>query len=159
MYNTDYQKLQRKLQFLLEGETNWLANLANTAALIFQELKGINWAGFYLLEGDELILGPFQGKPACVRIRVGKGVCGATAERRQPIVVPDVHEFPGHIACDPASRSEVVVPMIAVNGELLGVLDVDSPHLGRFSAADSVGLSSLVQILLSNCLWPGLPSA
>lgn len=159
MYNTDYQKLQRKLQFLLEGETNWLANLANTAALIFQELKGINWAGFYLLEGDELILGPFQGKPACVRIRVGKGVCGATAERRQPIVVPDVHEFPGHIACDPASRSEVVVPMIAVNGELLGVLDVDSPHLGRFSAADSAGLSSLVQILLSNCLWPGLPSA
>lgn len=154
MYNTDYHILQKKLQALLEDESHWLANLANTAALIFQELNGINWAGFYLLEDNELILGPFQGKPACVRIAIGKGVCGTTAERRQPIVVPDVHKFTGHIACDPASRSEVVVPLITKDGELLGVLDVDSPHLERFSAKDSAGLSLLVETLLANCQWP-----
>ncbi len=157
MYNTDYGKLQKDLQSLLVGETNWLANMANTAALMFQELEGINWAGFYLLEGDELILGPFQGKPACVRIAMGKGVCGAAAQRRQPIVVPDVHQFPGHIACDPASKSEVVIPMITANDELLGVLDVDSPYFGRFTDADSLGLAGVVSILLSSCLWPGSP--
>ncbi len=131
MYSTDYERLKKRLALTSGGgETNWLANLANTAAFIFQELRGINWAGFYLLEGgSELVLGPFQGKPACVRIAVGNGgVCGTAAQRRQSIVVPpDVHKFPGHIACDPASRSEVVIPMIAADGRLLGVLDVDSP--------------------------------
>ncbi|HHY15503.1 MAG TPA: GAF domain-containing protein [Firmicutes bacterium] len=159
MYSTDYERLKKDLHSLLAGETSWLANLANTAAFIFQELRGINWAGFYLLDGSELVLGPFQGKPACVRIAVGNGVCGTAAQRRQSIVVPDVHKFPGHIACDPASRSEVVVPMIAADGRLLGVLDVDSPHLERFGASDSAGLGGLVRILLSSCRWPGLPPA
>lgn len=157
MYTTDYQQLQRKLKSILEGETHWLANLANTAALIYQELEGINWAGFYLLEEDELILGPFQGKPACVRIPLGRGVCGTAAKRMETIVVPDVHEFSGHIACDPASRSEIVVPMIGASGGLLGVLDVDSPHLDRFDAEDGIGLGAMVRLLLANCLWPGLP--
>ena len=151
--HTNYAKLQSQLQALLEGETHWLANLANTAALLFQELAEINWVGFYLLEGNELVLGPFQGKPACIRIPLGQGVCGTTAKRRVTTVVPDVHEFPGHIACDPASRSEVVVPMITAEGELLGVLDVDSPVLSRFTEEDGVGLGAIVDILVSACDW------
>lgn len=153
MYKTDYERLSRQLASLLEGETNWLANLANTSALLFQELEALNWAGFYLLEGSELVLGPFQGKPACVRIPLGKGVCGTAAQRREVIVVPDVHEFPGHIACDEASRSELVVPMITKDGKLLGVLDLDSPVLERFSAEDADGLPKLVEILLSASQW------
>lgn len=153
MYKTDYERLSRQLASLLEGETNWLANLANTSALLFQELEALNWAGFYLLEGSELVLGPFQGKPACVRIALGKGVCGTAAQRREVIVVPDVHEFPGHIACDEASRSELVVPMITKDGKLLGVLDLDSPVLERFSAEDADGLPKLVEILLSASQW------
>lgn len=151
--HTNYATLQSQLQALLEGETHWLANLANTAALLFQELAEINWVGFYLLEGNELVLGPFQGKPACIRIPLGQGVCGTTAKRRVTTVVPDVHEFPGHIACDPASRSEVVVPMITAEGELLGVLDVDSPVLSRFTEEDGVGLGAIVDILVSACDW------
>lgn len=153
MYHTDYATLQSQLQALLEGETHWLANLSNTAALLFEGLKEINWVGFYLLEGDELVLGPFQGKPACVRIPLGKGVCGTTAARKVTTVVPDVHEFPGHITCDPASRSEVVIPMITAAGELLGVLDVDSPILARFTEEDGKGLGEIVDILVSSCDW------
>ncbi|HBN96107.1 MAG TPA: histidine kinase [Firmicutes bacterium] len=154
MSNTDYVLLQRQLQSLLEGETHWLANLANTSSLLFSELKDLNWVGFYLCEGSELVLGPFQGKPACVRISIGKGVCGTAAENRKVIVVPDVHEFPGHIACDTASRSEVVVPMITAEGILVGVLDVDSPVLSRFTDEDARGLTSIVDILMSACHWP-----
>lgn len=154
MSNTDYVLLQRQLQSLLEGETHWLANLANTSSLLFSELKDLNWVGFYLCEGSELVLGPFQGKPACVRISIGKGVCGTAAENRKVIVVPDVHEFPGHIACDTASRSEVVVPMITAEGILVGVLDVDSPVLSRFTDEDARGLTSIVDTLMSACHWP-----
>lgn len=153
MYKTDYRGLQRQLQALLEDETNWLANLANCSALLFAGLENINWVGFYLLEGSELVLGPFQGKPACVRIPLGKGVCGTSAQRRETIVVPDVHEFPGHIACDEASRSEIVVPMLTPDGEVLGVLDVDSPVLERFNDVDAQGLNGIVEILVSACDW------
>lgn len=153
MIYTDYDKLTKKLKALLADERHWLANLANTAALLYEELAAINWVGFYLLEKDELVLGPFQGKPACVRIPLGKGVCGTTAQKRETTVVPDVHEFPGHIACDPASRSEVVVPLISSCGELLGVLDVDSPELARFTDADGKGLGAIAEILLSHSDW------
>lgn len=142
-----YAELHRSLTALLEGERNWIANLANTSALIWQELNDINWAGFYLLRGDALVLGPFQGKPACVRIQMGKGVCGTAAQQRRSIVVPNVHEFDGHIACDSASNSEVVVPLIK-NERLLGVLDVDSPRLSRFDAIDREGLEEVARILL-----------
>lgn len=146
--------LERQLKSLLNGETHWLANLANTSALLFSELADLNWVGFYLSEGLELVLGPFQGKTACVRIPLGKGVCGTAAERRESIVVPDVHKFPGHIACDAASRSEVVVPMITAEGKLIGVLDVDSPVLNRFAPEDAQGLSGLMEILMSSSHWP-----
>ena len=120
---------------LLTGETDPIANAANTAAAIWQHLPAINWAGFYFLRGDTLVLGPFQGKPACVRIPLGQGVCGTAAARRETIVVADVHAFPGHIACDSASNSEIVVPLIH-NGAVIGVLDIDSPDLSRFGAAE-----------------------
>ncbi len=154
MSNTDYVMIQRQLQSLLEGETHWLANLANTSALLFSELRDVNWVGFYLCEGSELVLGPFQGKPACVRIPLGKGVCGTAADQRRVIVVPDVHEFPGHIACDASSRSEVVIPMIIPDGTLVGVLDVDSPVLHRFTDEDASGCSAVVDILMGACHWP-----
>lgn len=153
MYNTDYALLQRQLESLLEGETHWLANLANTSALLFSELEALNWVGFYLREGSELVLGPFQGKPACVRIPLGKGVCGTAAVKREVIVVPDVHAFPGHIACDAASRSELVIPMITPEGQLLGVLDLDSPVLNRFTTEDAQGLSKAVEFLIGACKW------
>jgi GAF domain-containing protein len=131
----------------LAGEADFTANLANAAAAVFHTLPGLNWAGFYLLRGQQLVLGPFQGKPACVRIPMGKGVCGTAAERRKPVLVPDVHEFPGHIACDSASRSELVVPLI--HGEtLIGVLDLDSPLLARFDAHDQAGCEALVAIII-----------
>ena len=120
---------------LLTGETDPIANAANTAAAIWQQMPAINWAGFYFLRGDTLVLGPFQGKPACVRIPLGQGVCGTAAARRETIVVADVHAFPGHIACDSASNSEIVVPLIH-NGAVIGVLDIDSPDLSRFGAAE-----------------------
>ena len=142
-----YKALARTLAALLEGERDWIANLANTSALLFAELSDVNWAGFYLLKDGELVLGPFQGKPACVRIALGKGVCGTAAQRRESIVVPNVHEFPGHIACDSASNSELVVPLIR-NGKLLGVLDVDSPVLARFDADDRLGLEEIALILI-----------
>ena len=142
-----YKALARTLAALLEGERDWIANLANTSALLFAELSDVNWVGFYLLKDGELVLGPFQGKPACVRIALGKGVCGTAAQRRESIVVPNVHEFHGHIACDSASNSELVVPLIR-NGKLLGVLDVDSPVLARFDADDRLGLEEIASILI-----------
>ncbi|HYM34060.1 MAG TPA: GAF domain-containing protein [Steroidobacteraceae bacterium] len=141
--------LHRSLAALLEGERDWIANLANTCALLWQELLDINWVGFYLLKGNELVLGPFQGKPACIRIPLGKGVCGTSAQQRKSIVVPNVHEFAGHIACDTASNSEIVVPLIK-NGILLGVLDVDSPRLARFDDKNRVELEGVATILLNS---------
>jgi len=144
-----YQELRVQLASLLHGERDPIANAANTAALIYQSLPRINWAGFYFLQGNELVLGPFQGKPACVRIAIGNGVCGAAAAKRASVVVPDVFAFPGHIACDAASRSELVVPLIA-RGELLGVLDLDSPEPGRFDDQDRIGCEALAAVYLES---------
>jgi len=143
-----YASLAQQLTGLLEGERDMIANAANMSALIFQFLPDLNWAGFYFMRGGELVLGPFQGKTACVRIAVGRGVCGTAVERRESIVVPDVHAFPGHIACDSASRSELVVPLIR-DGQVLGVLDLDSPSPNRFDDEDREGCERLVQIFLA----------
>jgi len=148
-----YRDLAAQIDSLLSGEVDAVANLANAAAAIYHSLTALNWAGFYLMRGDTLVLGPFQGKPACVRIPLG-GVCGAAALRRQPILVPDVQAFPGHIACDPSSRSELVVPMIR-EGEVIGVLDLDSPHPARFDTRDQLGCETLVATILRH-LGPGL---
>jgi len=142
-----YQELAAQIDALLTGEFDGTANLANAAAAIYHALPALNWAGFYLARGAELVLGPFQGKPACVRIPIGKGVCGSAAERRRSVLVPDVHAFPGHIACDSASQSELVVPLM--HGEtLIGVLDLDSPLLARFDARDQAGCEALVAIIV-----------
>jgi L-methionine (R)-S-oxide reductase len=151
--DADYASLAEELNGLLAGEADTVANAANTAALLFDVLPDINWAGFYFLrarEGldSELVVGPFQGKPACVRIPLGKGVCGTAAATRKTIVVRDVHEFPGHIACDAASRSEIVVPLIH-GDRLLGVLDIDSPLLARFDDADRRGIERLAAIFVA----------
>ena len=143
-----YRELQSELAALIGGERDFIANLANSAALLYHSLPDLNWAGFYLLKDGELVVGPFQGKPACVRIALGKGVCGTAAQQRVTQIVRDVHEFPGHIACDAASNSEIVVPMIR-DGELLGVLDLDSPKLARFDDQDREGLEKFVTTLLS----------
>lgn len=142
-----FAELRQQLAGLLAGERDGLANCANFTALIHEALPSLNWAGIYFLRGKELVLGSFQGKVACVRIPLGKGVCGTAAERRETLVVPDVHEFPGHIACDAASRSEIVVPLIAA-GRVLGVLDLDSPERDRFDREDAGGLEALVRLLL-----------
>jgi L-methionine (R)-S-oxide reductase len=142
-----YRELNAQLAGLFLGERNGLANAANMSALLYEALPNLNWAGFYFLQGGELVLGPFQGKVACVRIPVGRGVCGSAAERRETLIVPDVHAFPGHIACDAASRSEIVVPLVK-EGRLLGVLDLDSPQLARFDQEDAVGLNAAVDLLL-----------
>jgi L-methionine (R)-S-oxide reductase len=144
---TLYAELANSLRALVSGERDWIANLANASALLYDSLPDLNWAGFYLLKKDELVVGPFQGKPACVRIAVGKGVCGTAAKRRQTVIVPNVHAFEGHIACDSASNSEIVVPMIR-GDELLGVLDLDSPKLDRFDSEDRDGLEKFVAILV-----------
>ncbi len=147
---TAYAELEKSLRALLEGEPDLIACASNTAALLYWSLPQLNWAGFYLVEpatGD-LLLGPFQGKPACVRIPVGKGVCGTAAARRETVVVQDVHAFPGHIACDSASNSEVVVPVV-VDDRLLGVLDLDSPAHGRFDHVDARGLETLVRVFVA----------
>jgi L-methionine (R)-S-oxide reductase len=127
------------------GESDPIANAANTSALLFQMMPDLNWAGFYFLRGSELVLGPFQGKPACVRIAVGQGVCGTAVARRQPVLVEDVHAFPGHIACDAASRSELVVPLMR-DGGILGVIDLDSPRPARFDADDRDGIESVARL-------------
>jgi L-methionine (R)-S-oxide reductase len=142
-----YRQLAAQLSSLLAGERDLIANAANFSALVFQSLSDINWAGFYFVKDGELVLGPFQGKPACVRIRVGQGVCGAAAAKRETFIVPNVHEFPGHIACDGASNSEIVVPLMK-HSKLLGILDLDSPTLARFDEEDGAGLETLVKILL-----------
>jgi L-methionine (R)-S-oxide reductase len=143
-----YAELNRQLASLFADEADGLANAANLAALLYEALPALNWAGFYFLRGSELLLGPFQGKVACVRIALGRGVCGSAAEKRETIVVPDVHAFPGHIACDAASRSEIVVPLLK-DGALLGVLDLDSPETARFDQADAEGLGEAVELLLA----------
>lgn len=142
----DYPHLCNQLSALIQDVHYPIANLANAAALLWQELPDINWAGFYLLQEDALILGPFQGKPACIRIPIGKGVCGTAAATQQTQLVPDVHAFPGHIACDGASNAEIVVPLYK-NGALFGVLDIDSPLFNRFSQEDQQGLEEFVNIL------------
>ena len=141
-----YDLIAAKLAALVEGVPYEVANLANAAALLWQELPDINWAGFYKMTDGALVLGPFQGKPACIRIEVGKGVCGTAVAQDRTQLVYDVHDFPGHIACDCASNSEIVVP-IHVKGEIWGVLDIDSPHVGRFTEADRAGLEEIVGIL------------
>lgn len=138
-----YADLNRDFQALMTGETSFLATLANTSALLFERLSDVNWAGFYLLEGDTLVLGPFQGKLACVRIPVGRGVCGTAVAQNQVQRVEDVHAFDGHIACDSASNSEIVLPL-SVKNQIIGVLDIDSTVFGRFSAEDEQGLRELV---------------
>jgi L-methionine (R)-S-oxide reductase len=142
-----YADLASQLEGIMAGETDLIANTANMAAVIYHGLSDLNWAGFYLMRDGELVLGPFQGKPACIRIPVGKGVCGTAAQTLTSQVVPDVHAFPGHIACDAASRSELVVPLLA-GGRVLGVLDLDSPHPNRFDDQDCQGCEKLVSILL-----------
>jgi L-methionine (R)-S-oxide reductase len=142
----NYQLVTKQLKALVEGEPNRIANLSNASALLNQFLDDTNWVGFYLLEGDELVLGPFQGLSACIRIPVGKGVCGTAAQRREAMRVEDVHQFPGHIACDSASQSEIVVPIIK-DGELLGVLDIDSPSTDRFDETDEQCLEQFVEAL------------
>ena len=143
----DPDSLIETLAAVFEGERDLIANAANMAALLFQSLPDVNWAGFYFLRDGELVLGPFQGRVACVRIPLGRGVCGTAAERRETILVPDVHLFPGHIACDAASRSEIVVPLIR-NGALLGVLDIDSPVANRFTTADQTLCESAAGLLM-----------
>jgi L-methionine (R)-S-oxide reductase len=145
---TFYDELAQQLTGLLSGERDMIANAANTAALIFTSLPDLNWAGFYFLQGDTLVLGPFQGRPACVRIAVGQGVCGTAAEQRKTQRVRDVNDFPGHIACDVASRSELVVPLIHA-GRVIGVLDLDSPIPARFTEADQSGLERLAEIFVA----------
>ena len=141
---TNYTLLTKQLEALLEGESDTLANSANLVGLLFAEIPDINWLGIYVLRGNELVLGPFQGKPACVRIPLGQGVCGTAAQQMSSLLVADVHDFNGHIACDPASVSEVVVPLVSA-GRVIGVLDVDSPLQDRFSSADQKGLELLCE--------------
>jgi L-methionine (R)-S-oxide reductase len=143
-----YQTVAKQLKALIEDEPNRIANLANASALLAQFLKNINWVGFYLYDGKELVLGPFQGLPACIRIPLGKGVCGTAAENDHTILIEDVNAFPGHIACDAASQSEIVVP-IKKEGALIGVLDIDSPTTHRFSEEDQKGLEKFVEVLIT----------
>ncbi|MGG3477923.1 GAF domain-containing protein [Peribacillus frigoritolerans] len=142
----NYELVQKQLLALIEDETNRIANLSNAAALLNQFLDEINWVGFYLYEEDQLILGPFQGLPACVRIPMGKGVCGTSAATEKTLRIEDVHQFPGHIACDAVSRSEIVIPLMK-DGKLLGVLDIDSPITDRFDEMDQQGLEKFAEIL------------
>jgi GAF domain-containing protein len=144
-----YAELESQLRALLHGEKDFIANCANTAALLWHSLPDLNWCGFYRLVDGELMLGPFLGKPACVRIQIGKGVCGTAAATRKTVLVPDVEKFPGHIACDAASRSEIVLPLVK-KGALLGVLDLDSPKLKHFDDADQAGLEKLAAVLIAS---------
>jgi GAF domain-containing protein len=141
-----YQSLNNQVVALIEDETNLIANLANVSALLNIALEDINWVGFYLLENDTLVLGPFQGNPACVRIPIGKGVCGTAFEKQQTLRIENVHDFEGHIACDAASNSEIVIPLIK-DGQYIGVLDIDSPSLNRFDEADQAGLELIMSSL------------
>src|ERR1700722_19906417 len=142
-----YRQLHEQMSALFAGERKGLANAANMSALLYEALPNLNWVGFYFLQAGELVLGPFQGKVACVRIALGRGVCGTAAERRETVIVADVSAFPGHIACDAASRSEIVIPLIK-GGRLLGVLDIDSPQIARFDQEDGVGLNAAAALLV-----------
>lgn len=144
-----YGELVAQVRSVMEDEPDMIANAANLSAVLFHALPEVNWVGFYLNRDGQLVVGPFQGKPACSRIRIGKGVCGKAAQQLQTIVVDNVHEFPGHIACDSASNSEIVVPMVK-DGRLIGLLDVDSPSLGRFDAEDRAGLEQIVELFLAS---------
>lgn len=147
-----YKLIHAQLKSLLENESYVIPNLSNTSALLNGALKDINWVGFYLIHNNELLLGPFQGKPACVHIPIGKGVCGTAVAKDEIQLVKDVHQFPGHIACDSASRSEIVIPIHA-RGKIVGVLDIDSPLTARFDSVDQDGLLEVVKILESACRW------
>lgn len=149
MKNERYEYLLKYLESSFEGERNFIANLANASAVINENLENLNWAGFYLFDKNDLVLGPFQGKPACVRIKIGRGVCGTAAEKRETLIVPNVHEFPGHIACDAASNSEIVVPMY-LGERLLGVLDLDSFEYNNFDETDRIYLEKAVEIILKS---------
>ncbi len=151
-----YAELHRQMTALLAGEDNPIANAGNFSALVMASLSGLNWCGFYFFDGTELVLGPFQGKPACLRIPLNRGVCGAAASSRQTQLVPNVHDFPGHIACDAASQSEIVVPLVR-DGALIGVWDVDSPMLNRFDMDDQRGMEALCQVYLSSLDHLALP--
>ncbi|HSO58383.1 MAG TPA: GAF domain-containing protein [Paenisporosarcina sp.] len=144
-----YEMLAKQLDALLTGEKNVMANLSNASALLNQFFDRINWVGFYMMDDNELVLGPFQGLPACIRIPIGRGVCGTTVTKKETIIVPDVHAFPGHIACDAASQSEIVVPLLK-NGDVIGVLDIDSPEKNRFQEVDQQGLEHFVSILMKH---------
>ena len=148
---TDYTRLNEQLAALVHGVPHRIANLSNAAALLYNTLPDLNWAGFYLMENGLLVLGPFQGKPACIEIQVGRGVCGTAAAEDRTQLVYDVHQFPGHIACDSASNSEIVVPLHG-DGRIVGVLDIDSPRVGRFTEEDRVGLEAFVRVLEAE-LW------
>lgn len=150
-----YDLLCRQLSALVSGEAEPLPNLANASALLWMGLKDINWAGFYIMKNGELLLGPFQGKPACIHIPIGKGVCGGAAAKGCTLLVSDVHQFPGHIACDSASNSEIVIP-IRFGDQIVGVLDIDSPILSRFDSEDQGGLEKFVKILEQTCNWTEL---
>lgn len=145
----DYAKLKKEIGALIQGVPYEIANLANVSAALWQAMENINWVGFYRMEGGKLVLGPFQGKPACIEIPVGRGVCGTAVRDQQTVLVEDVHQFPGHIACDSASNSEIVVPIFR-NGEIYGVLDIDSPYFSRFTREDQRGLEEIVKILEEN---------
>ncbi len=149
---TDYPLLCEQLRSLAESERHWMPLLSNASALLYDALPDLNWAGFYLIEGGSLLLGPFQGKIACIRIPLGKGVCGTAAARDETQLVPDVHAFPGHIACDCASNAEIVVPLHR-GGTVIGVLDIDSPQLGRFTEADRAGLEAFARVLEETAEW------
>ncbi len=144
-----YENLKLGLSEMIKGETNFIANAANFSSLVYHSLKDLNWVGFYMLDGSELVLGPYQGKPACIRISLGKGVTGKSAATMETIIVEDVHQFPGHISCDPHSRSEIVVPIV-YKGELFGVLDIDSPLLKRFDKDNKEKIEDLLKILIDN---------
>jgi L-methionine (R)-S-oxide reductase len=143
-----YAELAEQARGMLAGEPSLVANAANFSALVFNSLSDLNWAGFYLYDGTELVVGPFQGKPACIRIALGRGVCGTAAQTRQTQVIRDVHSFDGHIACDAASQSEIVVPLVKADGTLLGVWDVDSPSVARFDEEDRAGMEALCKIFM-----------
>lgn len=145
-----YEDLCHQARGLLEGEPDVIANAANFSALIYHSLPDLNWSGFYLYDGTELVVGPFQGKPACIRIALGRGVCGTAAQTRETQVVRDVHDFDGHIACDAASQSEIVVPLVRADGSLFGVWDVDSPSVARFDADDRAGMEALCTIFMAS---------
>jgi len=145
--------LLRQAEALIEGERRLIPNLANLSALLWERLETINWVGFYLMEEGKLLLGPFQGKPACIHIPLGKGVCGTAAAERKTLLVPEVHEFSGHIACDSASRSELVVPLLEPSKKVLGVLDIDSPLPSRFTEEDARAMEKLADLIVSACDW------